>query len=159
MKWGTSYNVFLKSWSKYKDIVVFSRSWKVLAKWMIARAFSRNGALSATSFSKVHENAKTLYFAPNVASFGQINGFSCFLTNWATFCNLLMKGSSEDQNMVVCSKKDHTFGQIHEFSCFLTKWRTFWTFLLKSSWKCQDMVVWVRVRVNPNSSPNPNPNP
>ena len=70
-----------------------------------------------------------------------MDDFWCFFTNWATFCNLLLKSSSKHQNMVVYSKKLHSFGQIDDFMCFSTEWGTFCNFLLKSSWKCQDMVV------------------
>ena len=74
-------------------------------------------------------------------SFGQIDHFSCFFTNWATSCNLLLKGSLRNQNMVVCSEKFYSFSQIDCFSCFFTKWRSFCKFLLKSWSKCKDMVV------------------
>ena len=58
-KWGTFCNFFLKSWSKCKDMVVCSKSCKVLAKSMIFRAFSRIEPLFATFCWKVHRNTKT----------------------------------------------------------------------------------------------------
>ena len=54
--------VLAKTWkssSKCKDMVVFSKSCKVLAKSMIFRAFLRNEALFTTFPSKVHRNAKS----------------------------------------------------------------------------------------------------
>ena len=100
-KWTTFSNLFLKTSSKCENMVVCLKSCIVFAKSMISRAFSRNEALFATSFWKVHENAETWLFARKVASFGQIDGFSWFFRNWATFWNLLLKGSSKHQNMVV----------------------------------------------------------
>ena len=58
-KWTTFPNLFLKSSSKCRNMVVCPKSCIVLAKSMISRAFSRNEALFATSCWKVHENAKT----------------------------------------------------------------------------------------------------
>ena len=77
---------------------------------------------------------------------GHIDDFSCFFTNWSTFCNLLLKSSSKHQNMVVCYKKCHSFGQIDEFSCFSTEWGNFFNSLLKSSGKCQERVVFSKSR-------------
>ena len=57
-----------------------------------------------------------------------MDDFSCVFSNWATFCNLLLKSSSKNQNMVVCSK-NHRFGQ--NFATFRTKYHMFafrWTF-------------------------------
>ena len=93
-------------------------------------------------------------FLEKLQRFGQIDDSSCFFTNWANFCNVLLKSSSKHQNMVVCFEKCHSFCQIDEFSCFFTKWGCFCNFSLKSSSKRQNMVVWVRV--NPNPNPNPN---
>ena len=158
-KWSTFCNFFLKSSWKCQDIVLCSKCCKFWPnRWFFVLFHEMRHFLQLFPKKLIKMQRHSSLFE-KLQSFGQIDDVSCFLTNWATFCNLLLKGSSEDQNMVVCSKKDHTFGQIHEFLCFLRKWRTFWTSLLKSSWKCQDMVVWVRVRVNPNSSANPNPNP
>ena len=64
-------------------------------------------------------------------SFCQMDDFSCFFRNWATFCNLLLKSSSKHQNMVVCSK-NHRFGQ--NFATFRTKYHMFafrWSFQQK----------------------------
>ena len=69
-------------------------------------------------------------------SFGEIDDFLCFFTNWATFCNLLLKSSSKQQNMVVCSK-NHRFSQ--NFATFRPKYHIFafrWTFSGKSCKKC-----------------------
>ena len=69
-------------------------------------------------------------------SFGEIDEFLFFFTNWAIFCNLLLKSSSKHQNMVVCSK-NHRFGQ--NFATFRPKYHIFafrWTFQEKSCKKC-----------------------
>ena len=121
-KWGTFCNFFLKSSSKCKDMVVCSKSWRDLTKWMICRAFSRNEALFATFSWKVDGKAKTWLFVRKVAKFLPNPWFSCFLTNWATFCNLWLKSSSKLQNMVVCWK-NHRFGQ--NFATFRTKYHIF----------------------------------
>ena len=73
--------------------------------------------------------------------FGQIDDLSCFFTNWATFCNLLLKGSSKNQNMVVWLKSCIVFAKSIIFGAFSRNEAVFWNFFLKSSWKCQDMVV------------------
>ena len=80
-------------------------------------------------------------FLEKLHSFGQMDDFSCFFTNWAIFCNLLLKSSSKHQNMVVCAKKLHSFCQIDEFSCFFTKWGSFCNCLPKSSSKRKNMVL------------------
>ena len=43
-------------------------------------------------------------------SFCQIDDFSCFFTNLATFCNLLLETSSKHQKLLV-RWKNHRFGQ------------------------------------------------
>ena len=58
-KWGTFWNFFLKSSSKCKDMVVCSKSCKVLVKSMIFRAFPWIELLFATFCLNVHRNTKT----------------------------------------------------------------------------------------------------
>ena len=140
MKWGTFYNFFLKSWSKCKEMVVCSKSCKVLAKSMIFCAFSRNEALLATLSLKIHRNTKTSKFIQKVAKIFQIDHFSCLFTARAAFCNFLLQCSSKRQNMVVFSA-----------SCKLTKsmiFRAFSrddalsaTFFLKVHQKEKDIVA------------------
>ena len=58
-KWGTFCSFFLKSSSKFKVMVVCSKSYKDLAKSMIFRAFLRNEALIKTFSWKVDRDTKT----------------------------------------------------------------------------------------------------
>ena len=82
----------------------FFKKLQVLAKSMIFRVFSPNEALFATFCSKVRQNAQTRWFLRKVASFGQIDEFSCFFTKWGSFCHFLLKSSSKRPNTVVSSK-------------------------------------------------------
>ena len=93
----------------------------VLAKSMIFRAFSRNEPLFATFCSIVDQNAETRKFARKVASFGQIDDFSCLFTKSATFCWLV------DQNAETrkFAGRVVSFCQIAYFSCFFAKWAPF----------------------------------
>ena len=76
----------------------------VFAKSMSFRAFFPNKAVFATFCNKVQRNVKTWYFFRKVASFGEIDDFSCFLTKWGTFCNFFLKSSWKCQDIVVCTK-------------------------------------------------------
>ena len=116
----------------------FVEELQVLGKSMIFRASGRNEPLFPEKLMEMQRHGSLF---EKLQSFGQIDDFSCFLTNWATFCNLWLKSSSKHQNMVVCSKKLHSFCQIDEFSCFFTKWGSFCNSLLKSASKRQNMVV------------------
>ena len=127
--------------SKCKDIVVCSKSYKDLAKSMIFRAFLRNEVLFTTFSWKVDRNAKTWQFPREVAKFWPNRWFFLLFHELFTFFNLLLKSSSKDHNMVVCSKKLHSFGQIDKFSCFFTKWCSFCNCLPKSSSKRKNMVL------------------
>ena len=116
----------------------FVEELQLLGKSMIFRASGRNEPLFPEKLMEMQRHGSLF---EKLQSFGQIDDFSCFLTNIATFCNLWLKSSSKHQNMVVCSKKLHSFCQIDEFSCFFTKWGSFCNFLLKSASKRQNMVV------------------
>ena len=116
----------------------FVEELQVLGKSMIFRASRRNEPLFPEKLMEMQRHGSLF---EKLQSFGQIDDFWCFLTNWATFCNLWLKSSSKHQNMVVCSKTLHSFCQIDEFSCFFTKWGSFCNFLLKSASKRQNMVV------------------
>ena len=139
-KWGTFCNFFLKSSWKCQDIVVCLKSCKFWPnRWFFVFLHEMRHFLQLFS-EKLMEMQRHGILFENLQSFCQIDDFSCFFTNWAAFCNLLLKGSSKQQNMVVCYKKLHSFGQIDELSCFFTKWGSFWNFLPKSSSKLQNMV-------------------
>ena len=76
-------------------MVVWLKSCLGFAKSMTSRFFSRNEALFATSFWKVHEKCQDIVVCSKSCKFWPIDDFFCFLTNWATFCNLLLKSSSK----------------------------------------------------------------
>ena len=140
-KWGTFCNFLLKSSWKYQNMVVCSKSCKFSPnRWffVLFHEMRRFLQLFPEKFIEMQRHGRLL---EKLQSFGEIHDFLCFVTNWATFCNLLLKSSSKLQNMVVCSKKFHSFGQIDEFSRFFTKWGRFCNFFLKNWSKCKDMVV------------------
>ena len=145
-KWSTFCNFFLKSSWKCQDMVVCCKSCKFWPNWWFFVFFHEMRHFFQLVPKKLIKMQRHGSLFEKLQSFGQMDDFSCFFTNWATFCNVLLKGSSKHQNMVVCKKKLHSFCQIDEFSCFFTKWGSFWNFSLKSSWKRLNMVVWVRVR-------------
>ena len=134
-KWSTFCNFFLKSLWKCQEMVVCSKSCKFWPnRWFFVFFHEMKHFLQLfpKNLIKMQRHGSLL---KKLQSFGQIDDFSCFFTNWATFCNLLLKASSKHQNIIVCSKKLHSFGQIDEFSCFFTKWGSFCNFSLKSSSK------------------------
>ena len=77
---------------------------QVLAKSTIFHVFSRNQAPLATFGWKVRRNAETRCFLRKLASFGQIDDFSCFFAKWGTFCDFWRKSSSKRRKTVVSSK-------------------------------------------------------
>ena len=145
-KWGTFCTSLLKSWWKCEDMVLCSKSckfWPNRSFFVIFHEMRHFLQLFPEKFIQMQRHGSLF---KKLQNFGQIDDFSSFLTNWATFCNLWLRSSLKTQNMVVCSKRSHSFSQIDEFSCFFTKWGSFWNFSLKSSSKGQKIVVWVRVR-------------
>ena len=140
-KWGTFCNFLLKSSWKCQTMVVCSNSCKFSPnRWFFVLFHEIRNFLQLFP-EKLIEMQRHGSLLEKLESFSQIDDFLCFFTNWATFCNLLLKSSSKNKNMVVCSKKVHSFGQIDEFSCFFTKWGSFCNFFLKSWSKCKDMVI------------------
>ena len=135
-KWGSFCTFLLKSWPKRRNMVVCSKKLQVLAKSTIFHAFPRNEALFASFCLKVHPNAETWCFAresftekltqtarrgsllEKVASFGQIDDFSCLFAKLGTFCNFLLKSWPKRRNMVVCSIKLHIFAESTIFHGF-----------------------------------------
>ena len=141
-KWGTFCTSLLKSSWKCQGMVVCSKSCKFWPnRWFFVLFHEMRHFLQVFP-EKFIEMQRHGSLFKKLQSFGQIDDFSSFLTNWATFCNLWLKSSSKHQNMVVCSKQLHSFCQIDEFSWFFTKWGSFCNFLLNSSSRRQNMVVY-----------------
>ena len=141
MKWSTFWDFFLKSSWKCQDMVVCSKTCKFWQNRWVLVFFHEMRHFLQLFPEKLMEMQRHGILFEKLQSFCQIDNFSCFFTNWAAFCNLLLKGSSKHQNMVVCYKKLHSFGQIHEFSCLFTKWGSFWNFLPKTSSKRKKLVL------------------
>ena len=92
-KWGTFCDFLLKSSPKRRNIIICIEKLKVLYKSMIPRSCSRNEALFRTFCWKVAQSAKSCSLFEKLEVFGQIDDFSCFFTNWGTFCDILLKSS------------------------------------------------------------------
>ena len=162
-KWRTFCNFFLERSWKCQDIVVCSKSCKFLPNPWFLVFFHEMRHFFQLFPKKLIKMQRHGSLFDKLQNFGLMDDFSCFLMTWGTFCNVLLKGSSEDQNMVGFQKKLHSFGEIDEFSCFFTKWGSFCNFSPKSSSKRQNMELelglGVRVRVSARVRVNPNPNP
>ena len=142
-KWGTFFKFLLKSWSKRRNMVVFSRALNILAKWTISPSIARNQALFATFSWKTDQNDATWWFAQKsstvflqffaekstqtrkspgllekVASFGQIDDFSFFSAKWSSFCNFFLKSLPKRQDVLVCSRRFYILGKSTIFGGF-----------------------------------------
>ena len=89
---------------KRPKLGAFFETLQDLNKATIFRVFSPNEALFAPFGWKVRQKAKTRRFLRKVASFGEINDFSCFFAKWGTFCDFWLKSSSKRRNTVVSSR-------------------------------------------------------
>ena len=92
------HNFFLKSSSKCKDMVVCSKSCKVLANRWFSFFFTKWGPF-CNFFLKSSSKCKDM-----VVCSKSCKVLAKSMTKWATFCNLLLKSSSKHQNMVLCSR-------------------------------------------------------
>ena len=129
-KWTTFSNLFLKSSSKCKNMVVCSKSCKVLAKSMIFCAFSKWGSFCnfLLKSSSKHQNMvvcskKLRKFLPNRWVFVLFHKIEFLLKSASS-----KHGSFLEKLQVLTKSK---------FSCFFTKWTPFSHLFLKSSSKCK----------------------
>ena len=63
------------------------------------------------SYEKLTQTPKHGGLLEKVASFGQIDDFSCFSAKWGTFCNFFLKSLPKHRNVVVCSRRFYTLAK------------------------------------------------
>ena len=132
--------VFAKSSSKARNVIVCSKSCKFLPNRRFFMLFHEMSNFFSFFFQKVDQNLETWQFAQKVKCFRQIHDFTCFLTIWATFCNFLPKSSSKRQNVIVFSKSWVFWGNLGFFMLF-HEMKHFFNFFPKSSSKPRNLIV------------------
>ena len=129
--WGTFHNFFLKSSWKCQDMVVCSKKCQFWPnRWFFVffhemRNFSQ---LFSETFIEMESHGSLF---EKLQSFDQMDDFSCFFTNWGTFCNFILKSWSKCKGMVVCSKNCKVLAKSMIFRAFSRIEPLFATFRLK----------------------------
>ena len=99
------FDFFPKNWVKIVKKGSFHKTCLVLARSTRYDGFSQKAVLFATFCYKLGKNPKTIQFAQEVFSFGEIDTFWWFFSKCHTFCNFLLKIGSKPLNIVVCTKR------------------------------------------------------